>query len=274
MHLVCCGSGEPILFIHGMPTSGRLWDGIIRQLCGTYKCFAVDLPGMGNTPRLPYDADYLRGLAEQIDEIRIENKIERWHVVGHDAGSVVAVHYAYYFQEHVACMALLSPAMFPELKPYFLLEALRKPILGELLAPLIGPIFWKIAMKRALADTEQGHQLAGDFYKPFSGFGGPWQFMRILRWGKPALVLANVPVFLPTLRMPTLVFHGSRDPAIPEAFARRASELIPNATMVTVESGHFIPLNLPEPVATRLADFFNHHAVTHGGEFCGEPVSA
>jgi len=268
MHLVSCGSGTPVLFIHGMPTNSSLWSGVIKRLCGSYRCFAVDLPGMGETPSRPYGADFLRHLAEQIDQIRIENKIEKWHVVGHDAGSVVAVHYARYFQEHIGCMALLSPALFPELKPYFLLEALRMPILGEVLAPLIGPIFWKIAMRRALGSSEQGDAMVGDFYKPFSGWGGPWQFMRVLRWGKPASVLAEIPQFLPTLQMPTLIFHGSLDPAIPKAFAHRASELIPNASMVTLESGHFIPLNQPEPVATRLAGFFDHHSFIHSEVAC------
>jgi len=89
--------------------------------------------------------------------------------------------------------------------------------------------------------------------------------MRLLRWGKPASVLARVPDFLPTLLMPTLIFHGSRDVAIPEAFARRASDLIPNASMVTLESGHFIPLNQPEPIATQLAGFFNRHSVLQSG---------
>jgi pimeloyl-ACP methyl ester carboxylesterase len=167
MHVTRCGSGDSILFIHGMPTSGRLWTGIIERLCEHYTCFAVDLPGLGNSPHEGYDPDFLRHFAEQIDQIRIANKIEKWHVVGHDAGSVVAVHYARYFPEHVACMALLSPSLFPELKPFYLLEALRKPILGELLAPLIGLIFWKIAMHRAISGVEYGDQAIGDFCKPF-----------------------------------------------------------------------------------------------------------
>ena len=261
MHLTRYGSGDPILFIHGMPTSGRLWRSIIERLCGRFTCFAIDLPGLGNSPHEPYDPDFLRHFAEQIDRIRIANKIDKWHVVGHDAGSVVAVHYARYFPEHVACMALLSPALFPELKPFYLLEALRKPILGELLAPLIGPIFWKIAMRRALADTAGGDRLISDFHKPFCGFAGAWQFMRVVRWGKPSSVLADVPHFLPELLMPTLIFHGSKDVAIPEAFARRASQLIPNARMITLDSGHFIPLHQPESVATGLAGFFDHHVV-------------
>jgi pimeloyl-ACP methyl ester carboxylesterase len=256
MHVVRCGSGDPILFIHGMPTNGMLWKGVIAHLCKHYACFAVDLPGMGSTPSEAYDANYLRHMAEKLDQIRIANGIEKWHVVGHDAGSVIAVHYARYFPEHVDCMALMSPPLFPELKPFFLLEALRKPILGELLAPIVGPIFWKIAMHRALASAERGHEFVGEFQKPFKGLTGPWVFMRILRWGNPARVLADVPEFLPKLQMPTLVFHGSQDEVIPEEFARRASMLMPNASMVTVESGHFIPLHQPEPVAARLSCFF------------------
>jgi pimeloyl-ACP methyl ester carboxylesterase len=259
MHFVTCGSGVPVLFIHGMPTSSCLWKGVIQRLCGSFKCVAVDLPGMGETPSRPYGADFLRQFAEQIDQIRIDNDIDQWHVVGHDAGSVIAVHYARYFPQRVGCLALLSPALFPELKPFFLLEALRKPIMGELLAPLIGLIFWKIAMRRALEPAGKTTRILDDFQKPFSGFAGPWEFMRVLRWGKPSSVLADVPRFLPSLMMPTLIFHGSQDPAIPEAFARRASELIPNASMVTLESGHFIPLNQPEPVAARLAGFFGNH---------------
>ena len=268
MHLTRYGSGDPILFIHGMPTSGRLWRSIIERLCGRFTCFAIDLPGLGNSPHEPYDPDFLRHFAEQIDRIRIANKIDKWHVVGHDAGSVVAVHYARYFPEHVACMALLSPAQFPELKPFYLLEALRKPILGELLAPFIGLIFWKIAMHRAISGVEYGDQAVGDFYKPFSGFSGSWAFMRVLRWGKPAQVLADVPGFLPKLSMPTLIFHGAQDIAIPEAFARRASELMPNASLVTLQSGHFIPLSQPEPVAIGLAGFFDSHALAHSNTVC------
>lgn len=63
--------------------------------------------------------------------------------------------------------------------------------------------------------------------------------------------------FLPLLRAPTLIFHGAHDVAIPEVFARRASLLIPNAQLVVLDSGHFIPLRQPESVATSLAQFFD-----------------
>lgn len=256
MHIVRCGSGDPVLFLHGMPTSSRLWSGVINRLCSRFTCFAVDLPGMGQTPLAEYGPDYLRSLAEQLDSLRRQHNIAKWHVVGHDAGSAVAVHYARYFGQSVDRLALLSPALFPELRPFFLLEAMRKPILGEILAPFLQFAFWEFAMARALSSAADGSAAMADFRAPFAGLSGSWQFMRMLRWGKPADVLAEVPEFLPQLDMPTLIFHGRRDPAIPESFARRAAELIPNASMISLDSGHFLPLHQPERIAAGLAEFF------------------
>jgi len=256
MHLLCKGSGDAILFIHGMPTSNQLWSGIIDKMCGRHTCFAIDLPGLGKTPREPYEPDYLQRLAKRIDKLRVENHITRWHVVGHDAGSAVAVHYAYSFQQHVGRLALLSPALFPELKPYYLLECLRKPVIGECLAPLISPLFWNIAMRRAVRNNEGASPLPNHFRDSFSGWEGAWRFMRVLRWGKPSEVLAHVPGILPRIKVPTLIFQGLRDPAIPQSFARRAQSLIPDCHLIHVDCGHFIPLNRPGFTADHLLHFF------------------
>ncbi len=50
MRLVCRGSGDPTLFIHGIPTSNRLWDGVIRKLLERFSCYTLDLPGLGAEP--------------------------------------------------------------------------------------------------------------------------------------------------------------------------------------------------------------------------------
>jgi pimeloyl-ACP methyl ester carboxylesterase len=257
MYLVSRGSGYPVLFIHGIPTSSQLWSGIIDKLLGRFTCLAVDLPGLGRTPKNHHSVNQLNALADQIEQIRVEQNIEKWHLVGHDAGSAIAVHYAYRFQDHVDRLALLSPAVFPELKPFHLFRIIRRPVIGELLAPVVNAIFWKIAMRSAM---EQGRaeldDVVEDFHAPFSGPLGAWRLMSVLRFGDPAEVLASIPQMLPQLLVPTLIFHGSRDKAIPEGFAQRASDLIPQSRVVTVDSGHFIPLNNPAVVAAELLTFF------------------
>ena len=66
MYLISRGSGFPVLFIHGMPTNGRLWSGIIDKLRDRFKCMAIDLPGLGKTPKIPYGPNQLEVLAERI----------------------------------------------------------------------------------------------------------------------------------------------------------------------------------------------------------------
>ena len=193
MYLLSRGTGYPVLFIHGIPTSGQLWNGVIEKLGGQYTCMAVDLPGLGRSPKAPYGPKHLEALADQIEQIRIENNIEKWHVVGHDAGSAVAVHYAYRFQERVDRLALLSPAVFPELKPFHLFRIMRKPVIGELLAPIVNSIFWNVAMRYAVQDREEHTDTVKDFQAPFSGPLGAWRMMSMLRWGNPEEVLAAIP---------------------------------------------------------------------------------
>src|SRR5208283_895161 len=177
MYLRSRGSGFPVLFIHGIPTSSQLWSGIIDKLLGRFTCMAVDLPGLGRTPESRYEdgcsLNQLEALAEQIERIRVEQGIDKWHVVGHDAGSAIAVHYAHRFQDRVDHLALLSPAVFPELKPFHLFRVLRTPVLGELLAPIVSAIFWKIAMRYALEQQPSGMSaIVSDFREPFSGLWG------------------------------------------------------------------------------------------------------
>jgi pimeloyl-ACP methyl ester carboxylesterase len=248
------GRGDAILFIHGMPTSHMLWNHVIDQLSSRHRCFAVDLPGMGETPFIPYSRGYLDRVAKQIELLRIQHGVNKWHVVGHDAGSAVAVQYAARFSRHVACLALLSPAIFPNLKPFYLLNALRKPLLGEVLAPLVHFAFWRIAMRRAIGG-ESKSALIRAFYEPFRGPVGAWKLMRLVRWGRPEEMLGEIPSRLATLQMPTLVIHGSRD-VLPAAFPERAASLVRNSSMVTLDAGHFIPLEKPKEVALSLRAFF------------------
>jgi pimeloyl-ACP methyl ester carboxylesterase len=73
MYLLSRGSGYPVLFIHGIPTSSQLWNGIIDKLLGRFTCMAVDLPGLGRTPKGSCEDAcdlQLDALADQIETAR------------------------------------------------------------------------------------------------------------------------------------------------------------------------------------------------------------
>jgi pimeloyl-ACP methyl ester carboxylesterase len=249
-----------VLLIHGMPTNSRLWDGVVRDLSRNFRCFVIDLPGMGGTPFLPYSERYLAQVAEQIEHLRVRHRVKNWHVVGHDGGCAIAVQYAHLFPKRVGCMALLSPAILPDLKPFFLLEMLRRPLIGECAAPLVHALFWKVAMRRALPDMQNAAQRLS-FHSNFAGASGPWKLMRLVRWGRPEVVLGEIPAILRELECPTLLIHGSRD-ILPESFASRAAELIGNSRLIEMDSGHFIPMERAAEVSENLMAYFR----SRGGE--------
>lgn len=269
MHCSSRGKGEAVLLIHGMPTNGRLWDGVVRDLSPHHRCFVIDLPGMGGTPFVPYGPMYFEQVAAQIEEVRVRYRVQRWHIVGHDAGCAMAVHYARWFPKRVGCLALLSPAIFPDLRPFFLLGLLRKPILGEILAPLVHSLFWHVAMRRAIPHPRNLPQRAS-FLENFSGLAGPWKLQRLVRWGRPEVVLQDVPGILRRLECPALVIHGSRD-VLPECFSQQAADLIPHAQLMKLDSGHFIPIEQAGEVAANLLVYFRSRGTRSAQDSLRDP---
>jgi hypothetical protein len=117
-------------------------------------------------------------------------------------------------------------------------------------------------MRRATGGPSNSTQLRA-FQKPFSGPSGAWRLMRLVRWGRPEGLLGQLRATLPTLPMPTLLIHGTRD-VLPAAFAERAASLIPDSSLVMLDSGHFIPLDRPNEVAASLRCFFEENRTAMG----------
>ena len=74
------GAGDPIVFLHGNPTSSFLWRDVIPHVEGLGRCIAPDLIGMGDSDKLPdsgpdsYDyfqhREYLDGILEELGVTR------------------------------------------------------------------------------------------------------------------------------------------------------------------------------------------------------------
>ena len=72
MYLLSQGSGDPILFLHGIPTSCHLWNGVIERMTDRFTCIAIDLPGLGKTPSTPQGFRELNAIVARIEALRIK----------------------------------------------------------------------------------------------------------------------------------------------------------------------------------------------------------
>ena len=59
MHYLAAGQGDPILLLHGIPTSSYVWRNIIPYLAPLGRCIAPDLIGFGysDKPEIDYSID-------------------------------------------------------------------------------------------------------------------------------------------------------------------------------------------------------------------------
>jgi haloalkane dehalogenase len=89
------GSGDPIVFIHGNPTSSYLWRNVIPHLEKLGRCLAPDLVGMGQSGKAPNGSyrfvDHARYLDAWFDGLKLNRNVT---LVVHDWGSALGFHWA------------------------------------------------------------------------------------------------------------------------------------------------------------------------------------
>jgi haloalkane dehalogenase len=93
MHYLEEGSGDPILFLHGVPTSSYLWRNVIPYVKSLGRCIAPDLIGMGKSDKP--DIEYtINDHIEYLDKFIETLHLKRVTIVMHGWGSVLGFNYA------------------------------------------------------------------------------------------------------------------------------------------------------------------------------------
>lgn len=92
------GSGDPIVFVHGNPTSSYLWRNIMSRLSALGRCISIDLIGMGDSEKLDGDgrSNYRFITHRSFFENALKALGVNTHVtlVIHDWGSALGFHWA------------------------------------------------------------------------------------------------------------------------------------------------------------------------------------
>ena len=112
------GHGDPIVLLHGNPTSSYLWRNVIPELITSGRVIAPDLVGQGDSEKLSASEGpgrytfgvvykYLAGLLSQLDA---EQNVA---LVGHDWGSALGFHWARNHPDLVRGIAYMEALVSP-----------------------------------------------------------------------------------------------------------------------------------------------------------------
>jgi haloalkane dehalogenase len=101
------GDGDPVIFLHGNPTSSYLWRNVIPHVAEHARCLAPDLIGMGESGRADSYrfVDHVRYLDAWFEALELDRPVT---LVGHDWGSALAFHWARRHPERVKGIAYME----------------------------------------------------------------------------------------------------------------------------------------------------------------------
>ena len=117
MAYVEMGSGDPIVFLHGNPTSSYLWRGVMPHVAPLGRCIAPDLIGMGDSAKLvdsgPGAYRYVQH-RRYLDELfRLLDVRESVTLVGHDWGALLAFDWAVRHPDSVKGLVYMEAIVTP-----------------------------------------------------------------------------------------------------------------------------------------------------------------
>lgn len=111
------GSGNPIVFLHGNPTSSYLWRGVISHLATHGRCIAPDLIGMGDSDKLPGSGpgsyrfvEHRRHLDALLEQLSVRDRVT---FVVHDWGSALGFDWANRHRDAVTGIAYMEAIVRP-----------------------------------------------------------------------------------------------------------------------------------------------------------------
>jgi haloalkane dehalogenase len=264
------GSGDPIVLLHGNPTSSYLWRNVIPHLEGLGRVIAPDLIGQGDSEKLPESEgserysfqvafDYLDGL---LKHIAADQNVT---LALHDWGSGLGFHWASQNPQAVkgvaymeAIVAPLSWQDWPEsargifqgfrsdkgedlvlTRNLFVEGVLPSSVLRDLSEE-------EMAHYRAPFDTPANRQPTLNWPRQIPIDGEPPHMVSLVEAYGAFMAESPIPKLFINAEPGSILVGAQRD------FCRRW----PNQTEVTVEGLHFIQEDSPEAIGRAIADWY------------------
>jgi haloalkane dehalogenase len=270
MAYVDVGGGDPIVFLHGNPTSSYLWRNVMPYLEGLGRLIAPDLIGMGDSAKLSDSGpdrytfvEHRRYLDKLLDELGVS---ERATLVGHDWGAALAFDWANRHRQAVKAIAYMEAVVRPLVWSDWpeaqrgIFQAFRSPVGEELI--LTENTFVESVLPSGLLRTLTDDELA-HYRRPYAE---PGEGRRpTLTWprqipidGEPADVVEIVCAYddwLSSSSVPKL-FINATPGAILTGTQREFCRTWPNQTEVTVPGIHFVQEDSPDLIGEALSAWY------------------
>lgn len=256
------GSGDPVVFLHGLLVNGDLWRKVVPAIARTHRCITPDLPLGSHDVACSPDADLsIAGIARLVAELLATLDLRGATLVANDTGGAIAQVVVTEHPERVGRLVLTSCDAFdnflpPIFRPLQLLAHVP-PLLTAVVQPLrLRPLrrlpiaFGWLAKRPIEPAIEDG------YLRPFfSDAAVRRDCAKVLRSISPRYTLRAAEKF-GTFTRPVLVAWAADDRLFPVAYGRRLAAAFPHGRFEAIPDCYtFVSEDQPDHLADLVARF-------------------
>jgi pimeloyl-ACP methyl ester carboxylesterase len=253
------GSGEPIVFVHGMGVNGDLWRKIVPTLAKDYRCITPDWPLGSHDVAMKRSADLSPpGVARLIADFLEALDLEGVTLVGNDTGGGFAQIATAHHPERLDRLILTDCDAFENFPPRWT-KPLAKigyiPGAMRLLSIIVRPHFIKLLFARPVSKFGFPSAIGRSYISHTRPAGVYRDAAKAVRQLAPIHTLTAA-AKLRTFDKPALILWSPEDRFFPYEHGWRLAQTLPNARLADVhDSRAFISEDQPEQTTKAIADF-------------------
>lgn len=252
------GQGHPVVLLHGFPDTADMWRNQVRALADAgYRVIAPDQRGCGQSDRPEGLESYDYGsLIGDVVGIADALGIERFSVIGHDWGAILAWALASFMPDRVDRMAALAAPHPEALFPIASVEQARKSYyLLQFQHPGVAEQWLRVDDWRNFREAWAG----GDTDAQIADLSEPGKLEARIDWYRanatPETMFAPQPEIMLPVSIPVLLVYGERDQFLSEdAFLRSEARCTGPFRYERLDTGHWMPTEQPDDVTKLLLE--------------------
>ncbi len=250
LHYTLAGQGPDVILVHGWVASRRMWTHLCESLGESFRCWALDLPGCGDSDKPAEDWYSIPNYTAIVREFMHVHGLERACIIGHSMGGMIGLDLAVNHPEAVERLITINPVVTGRSQ----LRSLLRPVVGRRLLDwslrlspvVVSPVLRHPLGERLLPSAKYVRRRSEDFEK--GTVDSVWGSGR-------AIVTHNLEPYLGRIVAPTLIILGDQDMVVSNREGQLAAARIPGARQVVLRAGHLPTDERPDETLQFIQEF-------------------
>lgn len=246
------GEGEPVLYLHGFPTSGHLWRDVMVPVAAQARAIAPDFPGFGRSELLKGPHTWA-ALLDWVGRFTETLGIDQLHLAVHDWGGLIGLPWFCENHDRVLSLLITDTSFSSTDRWHALATQWREPGIGEETIGSITQEGFEQLIRMGSPGMDQGS--VEEFWRGLETIERRVAKLEMYRSLEFEMFEPYMPVFDHLASGRTRVIWGAADPFLPAKVATRFGERTGAEVTVIEGAGHFLQQDAGDEIGKLHAAF-------------------